>query len=640
MLKTPIKIGLVFLKREKEKILDLLQKKEIIHLIELKKITTIREELVDLQTKIAQVKFALDFLGQFQTKTKKTLKERIYQMFSPSFIYLKEEQLREKIENFDFQEIVQKCENFQSKLTELEKEEKELKNQQQFYQEWVQFPYALENLKEIKKVKTFCGLINNLSEFEKELKKKTNLYELKIIPSLKGQAPKVFLLYHFSQEKNVKELLAKFEAKEIKKIESSLQIKKRLREIEERLKEIAREYENLSNELKGLLNSFDNLKILYDYFTWSQKKIEAELKSLQTEKLIFLSGWIDGSRLEELKSNLEKITKYFEIFQMQPHKNEKIPVIIENKRIIQPFEMIMKIYGAPKPNEIDPLPWLAPFFIFFFGFCVGDAGYGLILTILSFILIKLIKLPAREKNLYYLLFYGGMATFLMGIIFGSWFGITTPKMQLLDPIKNPLLMLTLAFLLGMIQLIFGIFLRMYSKIKNKMVKEALLEDLPWIYFIVTILLFGAKNFLNLPTKIVNFLILSGALLVIITHSKKTKNIILKPFVGTISLYGVMSYLSDALSYSRLVALGLSTTVVGYVVNLTALVIKDILPLVGIVLAGVVLVFGHIFNMVISSLGAFVHSMRLQFVEFLPKFLEGGGSWFKPFARESKYVKFI
>lgn len=640
MLKTPIKIGLVFLKKDKEEILELLQKKEIIHLIELKKKKEIKEQIIDVQTKIAKIKFALEFLQQFAIE-KKGIKEKISQMFSPPFIYLTEEQLKEEIANCDFEKLVQKCENLQSKMSDLEKEKKELEKQKQFYQEWAEFPYNLQELKEIKSLKVFCGQIKDPFKFEAELKKKTNLYELKIISfAQKGKPFKISLFYHLSQEKVVKELLAKFEAKEVKEIENSPPIRKKLKEIEERLNEISQQNQKIWKELKNLLKSFNDLKVLYDYFNWRKRKIEAELESWQTKKLIFLTGWIESSRVKELKEELKKITKNFEIFPIKPGKDEQIPVIIENKKAIAPFELIMRIYGPPKPNEIDPVPWLAPFFIFFFGFCVGDGGYGIILAILSLILIKLLKIPTQQKSLFYLLFYGGLTTLLMGAIFGSWFGVTVEKMKLLDPVKNPLLMLGIAFLLGIFQLIFGIFLRMYSKIRNKMTKEAFLEDFPWIYFIFTILVFGAKNFLAFSTKIANLLLFSGILFVILTHSRKTKNIILKPFVGVISLYGVMSYISDALSYSRLVALGLSTSIVGYVINLTAKVIKEIIPIAGIIVAGIILIVGHLFNIVISVLGAFVHSMRLQFVEFLPKFLEGGGQWFRPFSRESKYVKVI
>lgn len=639
MLKTPIKIGLIFLKKDKERIFDLLQKKEIIHLIEIKKAEQTKKELGEIKTKVAKVKFALDFLSQFKEE-KKDLKEKINQMLKPSFIYLTEEELKERVEKFKFEEVIEKCQYIQSKMRELEKKENELKKRKEFYQEWVGLSFNLEILKGIKTLRVFCGSFKNPKKFEDELREKTSLYEFRSFPSSKKDRFNFCLLYHFSEKERVEKLLERFEAQKVKEIENSPPISLELKKTEEALEKVFEEKKNLEEELKGLFQVFQELKIVYDYLNWCEKKIQAEFEGLQTEKLIFIKGWVEETRMEELRSELEKITKNFELSRLPLEKKELPPVILENRRIIQPYEMIMKIYGAPKPKEIDPVPWLAPFFTLFFGFCLGDAGYGLVLALFSFFLIKLIKSPPKEKRLLYLLFYGGVATFIMGLIFGSWFGITIEKIQLLDPIKSPLLMLVVAFLLGVFQLTFGIFLRMYSKMKNKMLKDALLDDLPWIYFIATLLLFGAKNFLNLPEKFANYLLISGALFVALTSSRKAKSIILKPFVGTLSLYGIMSYLSDALSYSRLVALGLSTTVVGYVVNLTAGVIKDIIPLAGVVVAGIILVFGHLFNIVISSLGAFVHSMRLQFVEFIPKFMEGGGNWFKPFSRESKYVKVI
>jgi V/A-type H+-transporting ATPase subunit I len=213
-------------------------------------------------------------------------------------------------------------------------------------------------------------------------------------------------------------------------------------------------------------------------------------------------------------------------------------------------------------------------------------------------------------------------------------------MKIADPMKNPILILGVALLLGVLQIIFGIFIKIYSKIKNKMLKEALLDDFPWIYFIFSLLIFGAKDFFNLPQNFSIFLILSAAIAMVLTQGRKTKNILLKPFSGVLSLYGIIGYLSDALSYSRLLALCLATSVIASVVNLTAGIFKEMIPIVGLFFAFLILLFGHIFNIFISSLGAFIHSMRLQFVEFIPKFMEGGGKRFKPFLRESKYVEVI
>lgn len=250
--------------------------------------------------------------------------------------------------------------------------------------------------------------------------------------------------------------------------------------------------------------------------------------------------------------------------------------------------------------------------------------------------------------------YGGFVTFIIGALTGGWFGIVIDDLpdslgfiktalnaiKLVDPVNDPITMLILSFVLGYIQIWFGIAIDMWWKIKNNKLIDGLLDSGTWLYFLSAIAFYGVTAFGLLPESlrsIAFYMLISGVVLIVLTQGRQKKNILMKLVSGIGSLYGLVGYMSDILSYSRLLALGLATAVIAMVINLIAIMFKDMVPVVGWVIMILILIGGHLFNIVINVLGAYIHSGRLQFVEFFPKFFKGGGRIFKPFRRESKYV---
>jgi len=639
MIKIPVKIGVLFLKKEKEEILDFLQKNGSLHIIETKKEKDKREELIDIETKIAKIKFVLNFLSLFEEKEKKGLKDKIQEVLVGERICLREKEIKERMERFNLNEIVRICETIEGNLAQIEKLQKELKEKKEFFEKWKNLPYDLEQISKIESLRVFCGTIKNIELFERELSKKTNLYELKAIEQNKKEG-KICLLYHPSKEKEIKELLKKFGAIEEKEIENSPLVKKELEKIEKEEKRILKNKEFLLKKINEIKKDYgQDLKIAFDYFNWKKRKTEVELQLLKGDLMMLAVGWIEAGKIKELKEGLAKITKNFEILKLKLEKGEEPPIILRPQKIFSPGTPLLEIYGYPGPKDTDPLPFMLPFFVLFFGFCLGDLGYGILMTLFSLFLIKLLKRNHGLKTPLYLLLYCGISTIIMGILFGSFFGIEIQKIQLISLAKSPLLGLFLSLVLGIIQIICALAIKMYVKIKNNLKKEAFLDEFLWILFFINLLVFCAKDLLNLPEKIAKYLLFIPLFLIVLSNTRKTKNILLKPFVGIISLQDSIGYFSDILSYSRLLALGLATSIIAFVVNLTSQIIKDMIPLLGILISVLILIGGHLFNFVISSLGAFIHSMRLQFVEFVPKFMQGGGKKFIPFCRETKYLEF-
>jgi V/A-type H+-transporting ATPase subunit I len=266
--------------------------------------------------------------------------------------------------------------------------------------------------------------------------------------------------------------------------------------------------------------------------------------------------------------------------------------------------------------------------------------------------LKKYRLPEGGKNLFRLLLLGGCVSAAVGVLTGSYLGFSPKEipstllplkellgfLQIVDPIKNPLTMLILSLVLGVVQILFGISLNMAVKIKNRDYVSAVLDEGLWMFFLGSLVFLIASNALALDSiRLAANLSIAGAVLLVLTQGRRKKNIFQKFGSGLLSLYKVSGYMGDTLSYSRLLALGMSTTIIGSVINILAGMVKGGVPVLGIFLMIVLLIFGHLFNLLIGTLGAFVHSTRLQMVEFFSKFYEGGGREFRPYKREAEYT---
>jgi V/A-type H+-transporting ATPase subunit I len=245
-----------------------------------------------------------------------------------------------------------------------------------------------------------------------------------------------------------------------------------------------------------------------------------------------------------------------------------------------------------------------------------------------------------------LLLFMGLGSALVGLLFGGYLGIAPEALpswlraiQVFDPIGNPLPVFYLALGLGVFQVMVGMFLKIYSDAKNGELMNGILDQGPWLFvFFVAIAYLGVTtgyaNFAT-PDQLIN-LIYVGLVLVVLASGRKGKTILEKVQSAALSLYNSIGYFSDILSYSRLLALGLATTALAFAVNLIAEIVSGT-PVVGPVLAIVVLVIGHLFTLAVNTLGAFIHSARLQFVEFFGKFIAGTGREFKPLKRTAEHI---
>jgi V/A-type H+-transporting ATPase subunit I len=308
--------------------------------------------------------------------------------------------------------------------------------------------------------------------------------------------------------------------------------------------------------------------------------------------------------------------------------------------------MVTRLYGIPNYREIDPTPLIAPFFAFFFGICITDAGYGFLVALIAYFGAR--KLSGGGKNLFRLLIFAGIATIIVGSLTGGWFGIKPDRLpgflknlQVLDPQgQGQMTFMGAIIAIGFIQVWFGYFVRMYIDLRERDWAGAFLDQLPWLIAMilipVTALLYVV---VDVPVYLTLIAVATAGLccLVIVAFSgRESGNIVARLGTGGFELYTKLTgSFGDILSYLRLFALGLATGIIAGVVNTMAGMMWG--SLIGKVAAIGILVGGHIFNLVINALGGFIHTARLQFVEFFTKFYEGGGEEFRPFKKEHTYV---
>lgn len=422
---------------------------------------------------------------------------------------------------------------------------------------------------------------------------------------------------------------------------------------EERIKAIDARIADCEKELRQLSEAETiRFKAIHDGFVAAEHRVSAHERALSTPHLVVLEGWIIEAKAESLASVVRGACPGAEIILADPGDGDNPPIALESNAVVEPFQFVTRIYGAPTYTEMDPTPWLAPFFALFFGTALGDAGYGLLMAVFFFIsLRKWFKLTWRGKQMSRLMIMIGLASIVMGIATGSFFGdlpayLPLPalnalrvKLTLIDPMANPLGMMLVALGMGVLQVYTGVIAKFVSVVRGGSWKDALLDQGFWLLYLGGFVLYAVASFGVLPkslAQVFNYVGLTGVFGILLFAGRANKNPFARIGIGLYGLYGTVGYIADVLSYSRLLALGLSGTVIAVVVNQLSFMAGGV-PIIGPIIIALILAGGHMFNIAMSAFGAFIHCARLQFVEFFTKFYSGGGRYLKPLRWKGTYT---
>ncbi|KPJ55150.1 hypothetical protein AMJ47_01380 [Parcubacteria bacterium DG_72] len=620
MLKVAKKYILCFQDQQEKEILELIKKDWHLEVQDSSRESKqdIDKELQEVNYKISNIDFAISFLLPFSEK------EPFLDKIKNPKIIIKEQNLKDfkKAEFLD--KLVEKVVKSEKELSVLEKDSKEKENILKDLERFGDLSFAP---KETDYTVSFILRIDKKKEQEfKDFCFKEKIFAKEINPGLFA----VICL----KGKNITQEIVEYKFSNPPKEEKSI-IKKKLKENKEKENKIKKELELAASHLK-------DLKIYHDILCLEKRKTEVKRKYIDHNFLNYIIFWSGPEEKELLEKELSGKAR---IVQMQLEKDEYPPVFLKNSKWSEAFEAVTNIFGLPGFKEIDPTPYLAFFFILFFGICLTDAGYGVLLALFTGIPLLLFKERFKKSKLLKLLFYGGISTFIVGILFGSYFGVGPEalhipfmkKLKVIDPIEDTLLFMGIAFFLGYLQICFSQVVKMIRSRKAGENND-FVSGLVWLAFYIS----GGIYLLSFVFPFLRIIGLSGLIILLaglfLVESKGQK-IILKPLVGAIKvLQGLINTMSDILSYSRLMALGLGTGVIALIVNQIAFLLGGMIPYVGWIVVVLILIAGHLFNLAINTLGGFIHSARLQFVEFFPKFMEGGGRRLDPIGQELKYIQ--
>ncbi len=415
------------------------------------------------------------------------------------------------------------------------------------------------------------------------------------------------------------------------------------------LKQLVHETKEKIQSINSQLNEYaaSSIPALQHYKNTLVQLIEYEKAKFHTtreaeDKLMIVEGWVPENNMENINSYLDKTSTLYITSEAKPE--EKVPVMLKNKGFASKFETLGDLYSLPKYNELDLTPFFAPFYTLFFGFCLGDAGYGILISILALFARK--KVSKNLKPVTSLIFYLGLSTIFFGLIGGTFFGINLYETNL--PIYSSLqayfkaegtdinnLLFYLSLILGGIQIIFGMFLKAINETIQFGWKLAL-GTIGWIILILGLAaIFLISKFAGIDMETLKpaiYAILGvGGLLVLFLNNLK-RNILINLGAGLWNSYNMVTgVIGDLLSYIRLFALGISSAILGFVFNSLAVEMSGNIPVISAIFMVIILVIGHSINIFMSGLGAFVHPLRLTFVEFYKNAgFEGGGKKYKPF----------
>ena len=430
-----------------------------------------------------------------------------------------------------------------------------------------------------------------------------------------------------------------------------------------RLSELVREQEDLKTSIKEANNRLDqfcinNLPVVEKALDSLESDINLmEVEQLGGERLaegsiVMMEGWVPVENDAEVRKMLDESGVYYEI--RPAEKEDNAPIKLKNGKISRAFEMLTKMYGMPDYGEFDPTPLLAPFYALFFGMCVGDAGYGLLLVILGFYLKK--KLSKSMAGLMNLLITLGAVTTVVGAMFNTFFGASLTDWNLPEWMNSLIISgkwdgtaydktMVIALLVGMFHICFAMVVKAVGSTVRYGFKNSL-SAWGWLLLVggsVTVATLNYLGVLNMETSKMAYMGIGGVSAIgIFLLNDIRRNVFMNVGAGLWDTYNMATGLmGDLLSYLRLYALGLAGGMLGGVFNDLGMQLRDALGgflfgIPGWICFALIFVAGHGLNIALSCLSGYVHSIRLTFVEYFKNSgYDGKGVEYNPFSSKKK-----
>lgn len=629
------KVSLIALQSEKEPIVKRLQKFGGLHVVNLEERIS-EEQFADLlldgetdkvnqlEAELTQVKYSFDFITKYDKTKKKMLEQKLL---------VSEKEYDEKLnEKQKISDIYQQCRAINTKFAEQKNLETKINILIKQLTPWKSADAKLETIKNTRNANIILGflLTKYVEEFKDAIYNSGAIVNIEEI-SCDKENTYILLVYHNSGEDKVSIAQKQYGWAKVSFNDLVGTPNENINRLSDEINAINKEKEELTKQAEILVQHKNLLKVSYDIIASERDKNAVVKNFAKTEKSFIIHGWVPEKQTIALTKAIEEITDKFWISYENPDKEEEFPVLLDNPLLVRPLEMITEQYSLPNSRAIDPNLIMTPFFVVFFGMMVSDAGYGIIIAVITAIALIVLKPQGGMGKMMGLLCLGGVSTFIWGAVFGGWFGVSLKPLWF-NPLDDPLKMLIFCLILGVFQLYVGMGLQAFRNIRAGNYLDAIFDQGLWYLLLTGLMMMALPQF----AVIGKYMSIVGSIGLVATQGRSKKGILSKLISGVLSLYNVTGFLGDVLSYSRLFALGLATGVIGTVVNSMSSMLGG--SFFGNIFMVFFLILGHTFNISINVLGAYVHSSRLQYVEFFGKFFEGEGKPFVPFRTLSKYTR--
>ena len=591
------------------------------------------EEMNALQQKFEGIHAAITFVEKNQKQP-----SLIQKLKTPREQFALSE-LQKEVQNWDTDALVEHVESIRNTLRKKDDELKELREKETLLRKWSALDFYPKDIFKHPYTKTKMGTIPQATDNayldglkESELISVHEVYHTR-------EEIGVLVTYPRKAQQAAKEELAKahfsivwyaFEEAPSVELEKNLKAQQAVVDAKKKVLEDLQEEKDLLRKLQL------SAEVTYNELQKEQAKNEL----VNGQHVFVLQGWLTTKAVDDVEVQLkEKLGEGEYVFlplEIAEEEYEEVPTVLENNAFLQPFENLTEMYGLPKYGELDPTPYTAPFYLVFFGMMAADLGYGALLWLGTFIMLKFFHFDKgmnRNLKFFHLLSYPVM---IWGIIFGSAFGADLP-FQPLSLSKDLITIMILSIIFGVIQIMVGLSLGAYSNLKKKAYVDAYTSHLGWLAIITGIILYVLGSMvLNISwiATIGSSIAIIAAVAIVVVTVLSSENKWGGLASGLYNLYGISGYVADVVSYTRLMALAVSGGSIASAFNM----LVGFLPPVARFTAGIFLIVAlQGLNIFLSFLGAYVHGLRLQFVEFFGKFYDGGGRALKPFKTYEKYV---
>lgn len=548
-------------------------------------------------------------------------------------------ELQKEVQSWDADALVEHVESIRTTLRKKDEKLKELREKEALLRKWSVLDFYPKDIFKHPYTKTKMGTIPQATDnaYLEGLKQS----ELISVHEVYHTREEIGLLvtYPRKAQQAAKEELAKahfsivwyaFEQAPSVELEKNLKAQQAVVEAKKKVLDDLQEEKDLLRQLQ--LSS----EVTYNELQKEQAKNEL----VNGQHVFVLQGWLTTKAVDavevQLKEKLGEGEYVFLPLEIAEEEYEEVPTVLENNAFLQPFENLTEMYGLPKYGELDPTPYTAPFYLVFFGMMAADFGYGALLWLGTFIMLKFFHFDKgmnRNLKFFHLLSYPVM---IWGIVFGSAFGADLP-FQPLSLSKDLITIMILSIIFGVIQIMVGLSLGAYSNLKKKAYTDACTSHLGWLAIITGIILYVLGSMvLNISwiATIGSSIAIIAAVAIVVVTVLSSENKWGGLASSLYNLYGISGYVADVVSYTRLMALAVSGGSIASAFNM----LVGFLPPVARFTAGIFLIVAlQGLNIFLSFLGAYVHGLRLQFVEFFGKFYDGGGHALKPFKTYEKYV---